>query len=200
MALIKLSIEGLSTLQRLQAVLSPAAFEKAKIAGVRYAAKATIPAVAKAVSSRYNIKSARVKQDTKGPFFRADEASLVFSRKPPTLLQYGFKPGRRGGLQKGLGQGRGWSAPLSSGKPASAQILRAGTRVSYPNTFLAKGLPFTRTSRKLRVEHGPSTGSLFLGQSQFGDAIRDEVLTRMNEQLMKGIERALDSAARGYGK
>jgi hypothetical protein len=81
-----------------------------------------------------------------------------------------------------------------------AQILKAGTRVSYPNTFLAKGLPFTRTSRKLRVEHGPSTGSLFLGQSQYGDAIRDEVLTRMNEQLMKGIERALDSAARGYGK
>jgi hypothetical protein len=56
MALIKLSIEGLSTLQRLRAVLSPAAFEKAKIAGVRYAAKATIPAVAKAVSSRYNIE------------------------------------------------------------------------------------------------------------------------------------------------
>ncbi|NBS68387.1 hypothetical protein EBT31_05665 [bacterium] len=199
MALINLKIEGLSGLQKMQAFLDSKTFEKAKAAGVRYAAKATPPAVAKSVTSRYNIKSARIKQDTKGPFIRNDEATLVFSRKPPTLLQYGFTPGRRGSVQKGLGQGLGWASPARPGKPASARLLKAGTRISYPNTFLAKGLPFTRTSRKLRVEHGPSTGSLFLGKSQFGNDIRAEVQIRMNEQFIKGMQRALDSAARGYG-
>jgi hypothetical protein len=199
MALISLTLEGLSGLQKMQAFLSPETFEKAKAAGVRYAAKATPPAVAKSVTSRYGIKSARIKQDTKGPFIRRDEATLVFSRKPPTLLQYGFKPGRRGGTQAGLGQGLGWAAPKPSGKPATARLLKAGTRITYPNTFLAKGLPFTRTARGLSVEHGPSTGSLFLGRSEFGDAIRSEVQLRINEQFIKGMQRALDSAARGYG-
>lgn len=199
MALISLKIEGLSGLQKMQAFLSPDTFEKAKAAGVRYAAKATPPAVAKSVASRYNIKSARIKQDTKGPFIRNDEATLLFSRKPPTLLQYGFTPGRRGGAQRGLGQGLGWAAPNPAGKPASARILKAGTRITYPNTFLAKGLPFTRTGGRLKVEHGPSIGSLFLGQSQFGNDIRVEVQTRINEQFIKGMQRALDSAARGFG-
>lgn len=199
MALISLKIEGLSSLQKMQEFLSPDTFEKAKAAGIRYAAKATPPAVAKSVSSRYNLKSSRIKQDTSGPFVRNDEATLLFSRKPPTLLQYGFLPGKRGGPQPGLGQGRGWGKPSPAGRAASAKVLRAGTRITYPNTFLAKGLPFTRTSRGLSVEHGPSVGSLFLGRSQFGEAIRYEVQERINEQFIKGMQRALDSAARGYG-
>lgn len=198
--LIKLNLSGLSQLQQMKAFLAPATFAKAQAAGIRYAAKATPPAVAKAITTRYNLTSARVKQDTKGPFIRSDEATLIFSRKPPTLLQYGFKPGKRGGPQPGLGQGLGWGKPQPKGKPASAKILKAGARIEYPNTFLAKGLPFTRTAGgKLKVEHGPSIGSLFLGRSQFGAVIRTEVQTRINQQFITGMQRALDSASRGYG-
>lgn len=196
--LIALDISGLSDLQKMQAALSPATFNKALSSGLRYAAKATPPAVAKAITTRYNITSARVKQDTKGPFISNDTATLIFSRKPPTALQYGFKPGRRG-KQPGLGRGKGWGKPKPAGKPATVKILRAGARVQYPNTFLAKGLPFTRTKGgKLTVEHGPSTGSLFLGNSQYGLIIRAEVQARINQQFITGMQRALDSASRGY--
>lgn len=198
--LINLNLSGLSDLQRMQAFLAPDTFLKARSAGLRYAAKATPPAVAKAITARYNITSARVKQDTKGPFIANDTATLVFSRKPPTLLQYGFKPGKRGGPQPGLGQGMGWGKPQPKGKPATAKILKAGARIEYPNTFLAKGLPFTRTKGgKLKVEHGPSIGSLFLGSSQFGTVIRSEVDARINQQFITGMQRALDSASRGFG-
>lgn len=197
---IDLNLSGLSDLQKMQSWLAPATFDKARAAGLRYAAKATPPAVAKAITARYNITSARIKQDTKGPFIRDTEATLVFSRKPPTLLQYGFKPGRRGGPQPGLGQGLGWGKPQPKGRPATAKILKAGARVSYPNTFLAKGLPFTpKADGQLKVEYGPSIGSLFLGQSQFGAVIRSEVQDRINTQFITGMQRALDSAMRGFG-
>ena len=198
--LIKLDLSGLSQLQQMQSVLAPDTFLKARTAGLRYAAKATPPAVAKAITARYNISSARVKQDTKGPFIANDTATLVFSRKPPTLLQYGFNPGKRGGTQPGLGQGLGWGKPQPKGKPASAKILKSGARIAYPNTFLVKGLPFTRTAGgKLKVEHGPSIGSLFLGGSQYGTIIRSEVQDRINTQFITGMQRALDSAMRGFG-
>lgn len=198
---VDLSIAGFEKLRQMQDSLSPQALAKARTAGLRYAIKATGPAVSKAITSRYSIPAARVKQDLIRTFIVNDEATLVFSRKPPTLLQYGFKPGRRGGSQPGLGRGLGWGKPKPSGKPATAKILRAGSRINYPNTFMAKGLPFTRTgSGVLKVEHGPSTGSLFLGHSQFGDTIRLEVQQRINQQFITGMQRALDSASRGYGK
>ena len=197
---VDLKIDGLTSLQKMQAFLDPQTFDKAKASGLRYAAKATPPAVAKAITARYNISSARIKQDTKGPFIRNDEAILLFSRKPPTLLQFGFKEGRRGGPQPGLGRGLGWGKPQPKGKPATAKILRAGARLSYPNTFLSKGLPFTRTANgRLTVEHGPSVGSMFLGSSQFGPVIRTEVQDRINAQFIVGMQRQLKAAARGYG-
>lgn len=198
--LINLSLSGLSQLQHMQAFLAPAAFAKAQDAGIRYAAKATPPAVAKAITARYTISSARVKQETKGPFISNGEATLIFSRKPPTLLQYAFKPGTRGGPQPGLGQGLGWGKPQPKGKPATAKILKTGSRITYPNTFLMKGLPFTRIAGgKLKVEHGPSIGSIFLGHSQYSPTIKAEVEARINQQFITGMQRALDSASRGYG-
>lgn len=198
--LIKLDLSGLSQLQQMQAALAPATFLKARTAGLRYAAKATPPAVAKAITTRYNISSARVKQDTKGPFIANETATLVFSRKPPTLLQYGFNPGKRGGTQPGLGQGLGWGKPQPNGKPATAKILKSGARIAGQGVFLIKGLPFTRIAGgKITVAHGPSVGSLFLGQSKYGTIIRSEVNTRINTQFITGMQRALDSAMRGFG-
>lgn len=197
---LDLQLTGVEDLLKLKAFTDPKLYEKALQGGLKYASGSVPTAAAKSIRQEYTIPSARVKQDIKGPFIRGDEATLIFSRKPPTLVQFGFNPGKRGGPQPGLGQGKGWGKPKPKGKPASAKILRAGARLSYPNTFLAKGLPFTRLKTgKLKVEHGPSTGSIFLGRSQFGDQFRAEVQARMNEQFIKGVQRVLDSAARGYG-
>ena len=190
----------LTGMDALQAITDPKLYDKALRGGLRYAANSVPPAAARTIRTEYNISAARIKQDIKGPFIRENEAVILFARKPPTLMQFGFKPGKRG-HQPGLGQGKGWGPAKPKGKPATAKILRAGARLSYPNSFLNKGLPFTRgAGGKLRVEYGPSIGSMFLGRSQYGDRFRLEVETRMNEQFIKGIQRVLDSATRGYGK
>ena len=207
---VSFKVEGLDQIQRMIAFLSPETFQKAQRGGLRYAAKAAIPAASKAIGARYNITASRIKQDINGPFIRGDEAKLIFSRKPPTLLQFGFKPGRRGSSQPGLGRGMGWGKPSKPGKPATAMIVR-GRRQQYPTAFLAPGrngamLPFrpgkgytANGRRRLEIEHGPSIGSLFAGRSEFGPVIRAEVEARINEQFIKGFQRFMDSAARGRG-
>ena len=113
---LDLQLTGVEDLLKLKAFTDPKLYEKALQGGLKYAASSVPPAAAKAIRQEYTIPSARVKQDIKGPFIRGDEATLIFSRKPPTLVQFGFNPGKRGGPQPGLGQGKGWGKPKPKGK------------------------------------------------------------------------------------
>ena len=208
--LISVRIEGLEQLRKMLEFTDPKLLAKAQKGGIAYAAKAVPTAAAKSIAARYNLKSARIKQDVRGPFITADGATLLFSRRAPTITQFGFKPGSRGGTQPGLGRGMGWGKPNPAGRPGSAALLK-GQRQNYPTVFMAPGrngiqLPFRqgkgRTAsgrRRLVVEYGPSVGSIFDGQSAHGRLIRFEIESRINEQFIAGFPRVLDSAARGYG-
>lgn len=202
MVAVNLSLSGIVGLSAMRAFLDPKGYHEAMRYGLRYASRAATTEAAKQIRSQYTISAARIKQDIKGPFLvnQDTEARLVFSRRPPTLLQYGFRPGSRGGPQPGRGRGMGWGKPQPKGRPATAKILRSGARIQYPNTFMVQGLPMTlRANGKLFVEHGPSIGAIFAGQSEFGDQIRSAVSARINEQLVKGVERKFGESARRFG-
>lgn len=207
MARLTLQLTGLNTLQKLQQITSPALFQKAQKGGVSYASKAVPPAVAKGISTSYNITSARVKKDISSVRFAGDgtSATIGFSRRPPTLTQFKPNPGRRG-PQKGLGRGKGWSTAQPPGRPVTATIIRNKGRQTFPGTFVVTGnsanrLVLRRTSSgELQGVYGPSIGSIFLGRSHIGPQLRADVEKRITEQYIKGFQRVLDSAARGYGK
>ena len=191
----------LSGFEKLSAITDPKLLAKAVKGGIRYAAKAGATQAAKSVASRYTIKSARIKQDIKGPFIYGDTATLVFSRRPPTLNQFSLTVGRRGGSQPGLGHGMGWGKPSPKGKPITARIFKDGKRQTYRGLFMVNGLPmrYIRAKNKFEVEYGPSIGSDIFGTGRYATVIKAEMETRMNEQFITGMQRVLDSAARGYG-
>lgn len=191
----------LSGFEKLANITDPKLLDKAVKGGIKYAAKAGATQAAKSVASRYIIKSARIKQDIKGPFIYGDTATLVFSRRPPTLNQFSFIQGRRGGPQPGMGRGMGWGRPAPRGKPISARIFKDGPRQTYRGVFMVNGLPmrYIRATNKFEVAYGPSIGSDIFGTGRYATTIRDEITARMNEQFATGIERVLDSASRGYG-
>ncbi len=205
MANLDIGVSGLDALQRMQQFLDPALFAKAQKGGVSYAAKAVPPAVAKGITGVYNIASARVKQDISR--FSLDSsgtsATIRFSRRPPTLTQFKPRPGTRG-RQRGLGRGLGWGPAKPPGKSLTATIIRANGRQSFPGAFMTAGqngnqLVLIRKGQKLVSLYGPSTGSIFLGNSSIGPQLRETVTTRIGEQYIKGFERVLDAAARGRG-
>jgi len=199
---VDLQLSGLETLKPLLAFTDPKLLARAVKGGIKYAAKAGATQAAKSVASRYTIKSARIKQDIKGPFIYGDTATLVFSRRPPTLNQFSLNAGRRGGPQPGLGQGMGWGKPSPKGKPITAKILKDGQRQTYRGAFMVKGIPmrFIRATGKYQVLYGPSIGSDIFGSGRYAPTIKAEVTARMNEQFITGIQRVLDSASRGYSR
>jgi len=204
MASISLSLTGIDQLKRLQLALDPKLYTKAIRGGISYASKAVPPAVAKGISSTYNIASSRVKKDISGTqFVDGGQTALIrFSRRPPTLTQFRPNPGRRS-PQPGLGRGMGWGKPRKPGRPLTATLIKANGRKPYTGAFLAQGL--NSNSLVLRKDssgrfygvYGPSIGSIFIGQSNIGPQLRDDVAQRINEQFIKGFQRVLDSAARG---
>ena len=207
MARLNIDLTGAEGLTRMRRFLDPKLFDKAMAGGVRYASKAVPPAVAKGITASYNIPSRRVKEDISGIRFSGDgtSATIRFSRRPPTLTQFRPNPGRRG-RQPGLGRGRGWGPAKPAGRPVTATIIKAKGRQSFPGAFVATGananqlvLRRTRTDQ-LEGVYGPSIGSIFLGNSAIGPQLRSDVQQRINEQYIKGVQRVLDSAARGYGR
>ena len=192
----------LSGLEPLQNITDPKLLAKALKGGISYAAKAGKTQAAKSVASRYTIKSARIKQDIKGPFIYGDTATLLFSRRGPTLNQFSLTPGRRGGPQPGLGRGMGWGKPSPKGKPVTAKILKEGQRQTYRGLFMVNGLPmrYIRAKNKFEVAYGPSIAGDIFGTGRYATVIKAEMAARMNEQFVTGMQRVLDSAARGYGK
>ena len=205
MAGTTLTLTGLSDLQKMQAFLSPANFAKAQRAGVSYASKAVPPAVAKGIGAAYNLKAARIKQDIYPVRIdpNGESATIRFSRRPPTLTQYGARPGTRG-IQPGLGRGLGWGKPSPPGKPLTATILRAQGRQPIPGAFIATGnsgnqLVLRRSSSgQLRAVYGPSIGSIFLGRSAIAPSLQATVKQRINDQFIKGFERSWSASARGF--
>jgi hypothetical protein len=204
MASISITVSGIAELKRLQLALDPKLYTKAMRGGISYASKAVPPAVAKGISSTYNIASSRVKKDISGIRFeeQGQSASIRFSRRSPTLTQFRPNPGRRS-PQPGLGRGMGWGKPRKPGRPLTATLIKANGRQPFTGAFLAQGL--NSNSLVLRKDssgrfygvYGPSIGSIFLGQSTIGPQLRDDVAQRINEQFIKGFQRVLDSAARG---
>lgn len=206
MASVTLTLDGVDGLKAMQALLKPAQLAKAQAGGVRYASKAVPPAVAKGITAVYNITSARVKADIRGVRFNADQTEAVvgFSKRPPTLAQFKPTPGKRS-PQAGLGRGMGWAKPSKPGTPVQATIVRSQGRQAFRGAFLATGLNgnqlvLRRQGEKLKGVYGPSIGSIFLGQSKIGPALRSEVERRIGEQFVKGFEREMGRAARGFSR
>ena len=190
---VDLQLAGTRALDPMLELTDPKLFAKALKGGVNYAAKAAATQAGKSVSSRYNIKSARIKADIRKPFIRGDQATIFFSRRPPSAIQYGGK---------------------DNGKGLSISVFK-GQRVFIPRGFIMKpgpkasskkmdGKPWQRISAdprsKLRFVYGPSIGSIALRSGRHAATIKAEIATRMNEQFIKGVQRVLDSAARGFGK
>ena len=205
MAKVSVTLQGIDELKKLQAFLSPDTFNKAQKGGISYAAKAVPPAVAKGITAAYNFTSARVKKDISG--FRlspdGDSATIAFSRRPPTLTQLKPNPGKRG-KQPGLGRGKGWG-PAKGGRPLTATVIKADGRQTFTGAFIATGnsgnqVVLRRDSKgNLYSVYAPSIGSIYLGNSRIGQALRADVADRIQEQFTKGFERVLGQEARGFG-
>jgi hypothetical protein len=183
---LQINLDGQEKLSAMTALLSPATFERALKGGTQYAAKATPPAVSKAVGGRYTWKAGDIKGDIKGPTFSdgGTTATLRLSRRARTAAVFGGRQTARG---------------------YSFAIYR-GQRETFRRGFLAPGkqgtlLPFYREGKArypINVIHGPSLGSVFLGNSRYGTVMKKEVETRMAEQFIKGIERELKRKQRGF--
>ncbi len=183
---LTIDLDGAEKLSALTAFLAPATFDRALKGGTQYAARATPPAVSKAVGARYNWKAGDIKGDIKGPTFSegGKTATLRLSRRARTAAVFGGRQTPRG---------------------YSFAIFR-GQRETFRRGFEATGkqgitLPFYRVGKArypIEVIHGPSLGSVFLGDSRFGTVMKKEVEDRMAQQFIKGIERELGRAARGF--
>jgi hypothetical protein len=207
MARIDFSIDT-SDLDRIKDLVSPREFSKIQRQALGYAARSVTPAVGKGISSRYGIKSGRVKADVRGPFIKSNgidhEADLYFSRRPPTGMQYAPRE-VAGGLS--LGIFRGGRTQIRGG---FIQTTRKGQQLTFKPAggsyggdtggFMRAGERRNKPRRAIEVVHGPSTGSIFLGRSKFGDQIQNEVNARAGEQFEKGVVRAYEAMMRGFGR
>jgi len=205
MATVRFEITGLDQLAKMAEAISPRTLARAQRAGVTAAAKAVPGTVAKGISERYGIPSRRVRQDVRAVRIAPDgmSATVGFSRRPPTLTQYGA---RRASGQPGLGRGLGWGKPTKPGRPLSALVVRADGRQPVAGAFLATGRSGNRLvlrrgrGGKLEALYGPSVGSIFAGASTGGPALRAETETAIRARFIAAFQRTLDSAARGYGR
>ena len=185
---LNVSLEGAEKLSAMQAILTPKLFDRALAGGVRYAARSVPTAVSKAATApgRYNIRAKAVRDDVKRPVFGdgGRTARIPISRRPRTAAQFGGRQTRRG---------------------YSFAIIR-GERQTFTRGFLAPGkqgimLPFYREGKArypINIIHGVSTGSMFLGDSRFGEVMKKEVEQRMSDQFLKGVDRELGRATRGF--
>jgi hypothetical protein len=207
MAGITLSIDGLDQLQKLLEFSDPKNFAKAHRAGLAKASGAIKTQVAKSIGERYNIGAARIKKDISRAVIAPDgmSATIRFSRKPPTLIQYGAKAGRRHSGQPGLGRGKGWGPARRRGTALTAIKLRADGRKAEAGAFIARGananlVVLRRNSQgKLLGVWGPSIGSIFLGKGRHAQEMQDMTAKLIEVEFAKGFEKKLSDIARGYG-
>lgn len=195
---LSLTVEGADKLSAMAAVLTPALFAKALQGGVSYAAKATPPAISKAVVLRYNIKAAAVKDDISKPTFADGGTTVSFglSRRPRTAAAFGGREIKAG-----------YSFAVIKNE---RQLFRRG----FLGTFNGTELPFSRTGQPKRVMragryagkmrepidviHGVSLGSVFMGDARFADEMQAEVGARIGQQFITGVDREFKRAGRGF--
>jgi hypothetical protein len=165
------------------AKLSGTDIPKAIKSGVRFAANAGRPALAKAIGGQYSLSAARIKQGISNPQFLAGGQTAIIrtSRKPITAMQF---------------------RPRQTGTGLSMSIFR-GQRTVIKGAFLAKhkGLPFKRRGKErfpVDVIHGPSIHAIYTG-GKHAQALQEASEARISERLESGIIRALKAASRGYG-
>lgn len=187
MGVINLQLDGVEGISRMQRFVSPKSTKPIRAAmkyGLQYASRAGKTESAKQIRAKYSIASARIKKDIDGPFLSPDfsEAKIIFARKPPSALAYG-----------GRDTGKGLRMTVIKGqrkRVARGFLVRSGRLA---------GKPFRRIGperKPIDFVSGPSIGSIFAGESRFGEQIRTEVGKRINEQFAKGFERKLSEKAR----
>jgi hypothetical protein len=193
--------EGLT---QMMSLLDPKSFQRAVRAGGRQAGSTARTQAGKEIRARYNITSARIKEDITVGRATPDGVEIVFSRKsPPTIRAYGATFSTTG---------------TSSGSTGSTswQIFR-GQRVTSRNVFWRRAknsgriLPFVSSSSGLsgpffpkgaahgiRVMYGPSIGSIFGGDGRYSAEIWSKVQDATLLAFGKGVEKDLARAARGF--
>lgn len=192
-------------LHAMLALTNPKLLEKAEALGLKAAGRTARTQIPKGIAQRYTISSTRAKADVSAPTISAGVASLRLSRKPPTALQYRFRPGRRGGPQPGMGRGMGWGTPNPPGRAATIQVFKGRPAVPLPGAFLSpSGLPMLRVRRdrskgSLSVLHGPSIGQIYTGRSLFARELRETTESAIFASFEKAFEKTINDAARGYG-
>ena len=195
---LTINMSGQDKLTAMKALLSPATFAKAQKGGTNYAAKAAPPAIAKAVGARYSMKAKDIKGDISKPRLAdgGTTAIIRLSRRPRTAAAF-----------SGRLSASGYSFAIFKGKRSSVlggfEGTFNGVRLPYYRTGAAKrAMKKGRYQGKIRepitVISGVSLGSMFLGNSRFGDVMQKEVGERMQQQFLVGVDRELKRAARGF--
>jgi hypothetical protein len=191
MATISIDQSGLSAMRQL---LDPKQFHKDVLAGLRYASPTVKKVAAREIGTRYAMSAARIKEDIRKPTYTNDSIEIKFSRNPPTVRAYGGRPIKSRTTKKGIGIPIGVKFKIFKGKQQrndSVFWLQLGS-----NPF--PGLPFIRENGRLKAYTGPSIGSIFAGDSAFGEAIRKATTEATQVQFIKGVERSMSRRARGY--
>ena len=192
-------------LDRMLAFTNPKLWDKAEALALKAAGRTARTQIPKGIAERYTITSGRIKKDISDPRVSGDYVTLRLSRQPPTALQYRFRPGRRGGVQPGMGRGMGWGKPTPPGRPATMQVFRSRPAVALPGAFLApNGLPMIRVRRdrgrgSLSVLHGPSVGQIYTGRSLFARELRETSEAAISASFVKAFQKTINDAARGFG-
>jgi hypothetical protein len=194
---LQIKLTGMEDLLRQASFFDPKVFQKASRDGIVYAGKSVPPAAAKNISAKYNIPSARIKQDIKiSSYLKNDTVEIYFANRPPSAGRFGARDG------------------MKPGKGLSIQIFRGGARVAIPRGFLQreKGSsppallrPYRAwrrkpDSRQVEFLYGPSIGRIYGGASRYGQVIRSDIAARTNDQYVKGVERSLNAQSRGYSR
>ena len=201
---VTLEIKGLD---RMIEFTDPKTLAKATRAGIAKAGSSIKTQVGKAIGERYDLRAARIKEDIGRATMASDglSATVRFKSRPPTLTQFGMKPGTRASGQPGLGRGMGWGKPAKAGRPLTARVIKADGRQRYKGAFVFVGRNGNQVvgrkdgQGKIYSVHGPSIASVFGGQGRYAAELRANAQKLIGDEFIKGFERKMDDLARGYG-
>jgi hypothetical protein len=183
-------------LDNMKAILNPVGFTKTVNAGLRYASQGFNREAAKQIGTYYSLPARRITKDILKPRITDGEISVTFKRRGPTLRAYGAKPIRGGGMSFQVFKDGGRQT-----RPPGSTFWIPAKMKNGDETYTDVLLPFRRLGpgrTNITALFGPSIGSIFARDSQYGEQIRKPTIERTQTQFIKGIERELSRQARGY--
>jgi hypothetical protein len=192
---VSISIES-SGLDTMKAILDPAGFLKTVNAGLRYAGQGFNREAAKNIGTDYKLPAARIKKQIEKPRISDGEISVTFKRRGPTLRAYGAKPIRGGGMSFQV-----FTSGGRQSRPPGSTFWIPSKMKNGDDTYTDVLIPFRRLGpgrSNITALFGPSIGSIFARDSQYGEKIREASVTQTQTQFIKGIERELSRRARGF--